>query len=801
MNTIQLYPGMGLVPSAEGGVISQSARILFICIEADSVGLINVEPKKSAGRTYFTGPFVRSLQEIQGQLNLNSPRLIVTTIKSRPDATASADELDKKYRRDGQKQSYPRQERRRRWRLILPLIKGTEGNLLFDTQVRKEKVSLRAQQLASDPNDCKEVHRIRREIQNTLNQYWAGGSTRGALTPLTSACGGRGKPKTAKSKLGRKNNLTKRGVQNADGFIVAEKDKEIIQYCWRNFLNSETTEAAACRKMWREFYSVLETDASGRANQVLLPATQRPSQAQFRSWGQKQSPDQAAWRKQLSSSIARMMDRAMLGSANQGVCAIGQRGSIDSTSPDIKFVAADFRIDRIGPAYRILIVDALHGYIPGFYLGLEPASSETVKLAILNAMSPKQSWLKWLGLDEQDIANWIPIHFTSFIADNTDARAERVFVALDAIGSGSLYVPVARSDLNSLSEVGHHQLHRLVDHKMLGTTHGRMRTERGEESADSKARHTIVEAIKETARAIYAHNTIPLDLEPTSEMRRELLDKGIPVTRASLTALSIRQGRVARALMDIDEARIHLMPITRGTFTREGVYLLRPGTGKNRKFIKSVIYCSSHKAMLAKFRDAAANRGGRDVEKYDADFRYNPYDPTTIYYRDSNSGELITLNGRSKDRELLGESVYADITARQDQYDSERPDIKDKRDRIISDMEYHQELTKEQAEMEYQEDIHTLEAPPSKSALIANKTQNREREEQNYVHGMPTILTYEVSEDENFGVQASNSTAPTAPSVTQEAPETPASDFVQPKPSPNPQTKSIFSKIVREQLR
>lgn len=795
------YPGLVLTPILDDAVLTEESRILSVDETNDTVDLIHSNPRHCKKRIYFTGRFTRSFAEIKAQLDPKNPRLAATQVRPRADATATSAELDAKYRRPGQKQSYPRRERRRRWRTILPLIRNGNEPLLRDQQLRMEMIDARARILLGNKVTHASLKRRKREIQDLLNQYWAGGGTRGALTPFTGACGGRGNPKTPKQKLGRQNRETRSGIPGAEGFIVTNEDRDVIQLCWRNNYVNKRTEAQACRKMWREFYSLLETDDSGRTHAKLRPATERPTSAQFRYWGQKQSPNQSSRLKQLSASVARMMDRAMLGTANEGIYAVGQRGAIDSTSPDINFVSTLCRVDRIGPAYRILVVDVLHGYIPGFYLGLDAPSAETVRLAILHAMTPKGPWLKWLGLDDQELANWIPIHFTSFIADNTDARCEKVFVSLDSIGSGSLHVPVARSDLNSPVEVAHHTIHRLVDHNLHGTTRGKPRKERGEESADDRARHTILEAIRETARAIYVHNTMPLDLEPTSEMRRELLVKGLPITRASLTALAIRQGRVARAPIDTDEARIHLMPTTRGTFTRKGVVLLRPDAGQKRKFIKSVAYQSTHKTMLAKFREASLHRGGRDIEKFDDNFRYDPYDPTAIYFRDPNSGELIELKGVTKDRELFDECVYADIIDRQDCFDLERPAVLDARDQIISDMELQQEISKATAVDEYQADLADLGTRPSKTKLRANKTANREREAALYDHGMPTPLTEEDSED---AVVNNNSSVPPDTPIAEQTEQGPAHPLADtpsiPQTPTKPPVRSIFSQLAAQRV-
>jgi len=738
--------------------------------------------------------------EIEEKLNPSNLSVAISSVAPRADAIASDDELDKKYLRREQKKSFARREREERWDLIKPLVDGPDAVLLFDPQLRQEAVAKRALVVATLPD---QLRRLKRKIQDWLNQYWAGGSTRGALTPFTSTCGARGKEKQSARKLGRRNRPTRSGKRGNEGFIVTDYDKDIIRYSWRNYYTRGTTERKACRLMWREFYSTWLTDDYGRLRNVLLRPEDRPTPAQFHYWGQKQSPDQAAWRKQLAATAALRIDRALTGSANDGIVNIGQRGSIDSTSIDMDLVSTLCRLDRIGSAYRILVIDAMYGYIAGFYLGLLPPSAETVKLAILHAMTPKGAWLKWLGLDHHDIANWIPIHFQSFIADNTDARADRVFVALDDIGSGSLHIPVARSDLNSPVEVGHHRLHRSVDHNLLGTTFGQMQTERGDVSAPDRARHTIIEAIRETARGVYAENTTPLDIEPTEEMREELIANGIPITRASLTALRIRQGRMARSLMNIDEARAHMMPITRGTFTKHGVLLLRPDTGNCRKFIKSVRYLSKHPVILNKFREAANQRKSRDIKMYDDEFRYDPYNLTEIHFRHPHTGEMIALSGISADRELLGDCSYADILLRQDRYDLERPENLDAQERIRSNLELEQEATKRKAEAEYAAELDALDKPPSKAALVANKSENRQREKNLFPLGMPTPA-FDVTDSDDQPDQEDNEVGNAGspnPIQAAEGPRPrPSSPARKPITTSKPSPLSIFSQVVINQL-
>ena len=735
--TTAIIPGIALKPLSGAASLSCAHRVLHVRASDDLAVLIPIEPNRSNGRLYFVGPVTASLTGLQQELDdLECPKLAIAKVKPRPDAWATDEELDAKYCHKGQTHCAARKERERRWKLIEPLVSNYDDVvLLFDRQLRQELILKRALQLT---DSRKKLRRLRIEIRDCLHQYWAGGSKKGSLTPYRAACGAPGKEKPQRRKLGRKNAPTRAGQKGREGFPLSEHDKEIIRFSWRSYYLRGTTIKKAYRKMGREFYSILVTDATGKTTPRLLPAHQRPTVDQFRRWGSQQSPEEAAWKKQLSKTNLARIDRAIMGNANDDVVAVGQRASVDSTSPDMHFVSTLSRLDRIGTAYRILVVDSLYRYIPGFYLGLHAPSAETVKLAFLHAMSPKGTWLRFLGLDEQSAEDWIPIAFSSVIADNTDARAEQVFISLDAIGTGQFYIPVARSDLNSAAEVSHHQLHRMVDHNMHGSTHGRRTSERMEDRADDLARHTIIEAIRETSRAIHMHNTMPLDIKnPTLEMQRLLLDKGLPLTRLNLTRMRMDQGKVARALMDIDEARVHLMPITRGTFTAKGVKLLRPDTGQKRVYIEPVRYVSRHPLMVEWFIRAKNERSKQAIDFYDHDFRYDPYNPGTIYFRNSRDGELIALEARSDDREMLFECSYYDILHNVDHYSVYRHDNVEARDQALSRMEVGQEETKFGAQNAYDDDLAAKDTKPSKAKLRGNKTQNREREDALYQFGMP----------------------------------------------------------------
>jgi hypothetical protein len=771
--TINIIPGMAIQPSEKSEVLSDLVRVLHV--HNEQVTVIKINPQHSQSkvngqiktRHYFSAPFTIDLNKVKDEIQNHNLVVHRNGVTPRPDVLASDEELDRKYLRPGQSISSPRQKRHARYELIKPLVEIIEDQvLLFDHQVRNEKIAGLANQL-----DKKSItfERQKKEISETLNQFFAGGGCIGALTPFCASQGGRGKEREQKSKLGRTNIATKNNIENHEGFIMTKEAKDICGYCWRNFYVRNKTIKKAYRKMLREFFSEITIDAKGNSHFKLKSINERPSLSQFIFWGQKRSPGDESWKKQFSQLNLNRLGRPLFGNSNDDVISIGQRGAIDSTSIDVELVSVASRLERIGSAHRILLVDCLYNFIPGFYLGLEAASANTVGLTFLHAMTDKTEWLKWLGLEDQDPENWIPMRFGTVLADNTDARSEENFKKVHSIGTGLKFVNVARSDLNSSVETTHHILHRMVDHNLYGTTHGK-RHERGDVHATVLARHTPIEAIRETARAIYLHNTIELDIVPTLEMRRELVDKGIKLTRANLTRWKINQGKCHTSLLSEDEARIKLMVPIKGTFTQHGVKLLRSDTGEKRVFVEPIRYISNHPLIVEKVLQAKVQRARVSAESHDDFFLHNPYQPTQIFYKNILNGELIKLTAVSKDVDLLHECSLPDIIHLMKDNALYSFRIQESRAQAISDMEAAQEQTKDEANKAYAEAISTLKKPPSKSSLKRNKTENRKKEKDLMLYGMPIQGPNFIENYENHSASQANSAITSSTQITANEP-------------------------------
>ncbi|HYN53814.1 MAG TPA: hypothetical protein VES38_03835, partial [Methylotenera sp.] len=651
-----ILPGMGLSQiNSQGLLINRTMRILYVNIELNQLVAIAVEPKSSKGRLYFTCPKIFRHTEIVKLIEAHCLKLLITGIKLRPDVLASDEALNKKYKSDPCKAVLKRQER---YKLIESLVQNIDDHpLLFDPQTREEIIDKHISTLEITTNQIL----LKRQIRQTIFQFFAEGASLNALTPFFATRGGRGKERLQKSKLGRQNAPTKAGIIGHQGFLMSDDDKKICGFAFSNYLIWGRTCEHALRKMWSNFYSFEEQDDAGKTQSKLLPKNLRPSRAQFERWGSKES-GQEAWQKEFNPQQLARLDRALLGKSNNQIYAVGQVGAIDSTTTDTEFVSVTDRLKRIGLATRMLVVDSLYGYIPGFYMGLEAAGAATVKLALLHAMSEKTEWLKFLGLVDMNPDDWLPIRFGNHICDNTDARNQINMGELNSLGIGLKYVPTHRSDLNATVESSHHSLHRLVDHLLPGTTRGR-RLQRGDGRPDLSARMTVMEGIRETTKAIHFHNTRPLDIPITLEMRRDLIDKGLSINRLNLTKLAIQKGNLHVTLISREQAIATLATPILGTFTAKGVKLHRTDKGE-RAFIEPIRYISKHPTMISKFQEAKTNRRVAPTH-HDATFLYNPYQPNEIYYQDIHSGELFNLELESPDDEWFEYTIPDYLSAMQ----------------------------------------------------------------------------------------------------------------------------------------
>ena len=139
---------------------------------------------------------------------------------------------------------------------------------------------------------------------------------------------------------------------------------------------------------------------------------------------------------------------------------------------------------------------------------------------------------------------------------------------------------------------------------------------------------------------------------------------------------------------------------------------------------------------------------------HDDIFLHNPYKFTEIFFKDIYTGELIKLDLVTRDCDLPYECSMPDIVDLMKRDAIYSLNVKESRNQALSNLEFHQEQTKENAESEYQDSLAKLDKPPSKASLKKNRRDNRQQEKERFFYGMPFQLP--ASEVENISAKMKN---------------------------------------------
>lgn len=257
---VTLIPGLAVDTAAVGATqialpISEAHLILAANEKLDLLIAIPTAARHKDGRHYYLCPKRLSYKTIEGLLDPENPSLAIRPFVARNETNLTDDELDRKYKRKGQTESVALQQLGLRWTLIEPLVSSTDAELLFDPTHRTTLLKARAREVLADPAlrvkvSSKErqakvkrgrkrresteaaIERLVAELQRLLNQFWAGGSVRGALIGFGGNSGGKGKAKRAGvAKRGRKNSkqagvIEPNGGEKSDEGLNVEEGSE-----------------------------------------------------------------------------------------------------------------------------------------------------------------------------------------------------------------------------------------------------------------------------------------------------------------------------------------------------------------------------------------------------------------------------------------------------------------------------------------------------------------------------------------------------------------------------------------------
>jgi hypothetical protein len=466
--------------------------------------------------------------------------------------------------------------------LIAPILNGRNYHDFFELGLLNLLIAERALESGSSIQTLRQI----------MRRYFLGCGHQNALLPNFWRIGGKGTSKRTKRPTGRPK---KHQPGKGGGYLMTDSDVSKLEKGYKKYKTAGTSEKSAFRKTCAEYYALSEKS--------LLPASQRPSFAQFKRAAKKAGLCEAG--PDLGESVQRAIKNGRMGSVLHRIVALGQVGAIDSTCEDQSPVS-EVNILKILPStWRTVVVEVLATYILGVYVGHEPPSTMTSLLAILSAGSSKVEFCKQFGIDiEED--DWKRCHCKTVRGDGGEIKSD---MGINTLNSAEISIEITRAytpELKQPVEGSHLTLHTAADHENAGTTRDRRRA-RGEARPEADACRTMRQNMKPILEAILHHNNHePVPELLTVEMRRD----GVKPTRRAIYEWYVQKGYVVSQPIDTSSLQAQCLPRMKAKLRKNGVYLLDPRS-KQPRIIPGLIYRSE---WLASRRTGNQRRMSEDMD-------------------------------------------------------------------------------------------------------------------------------------------------------------------------------------------
>lgn len=408
----------------------------------------------------------------------------------------------------------------------------------------------------------------RTTARHLVHLFWAGGSQVNALLPKYGFCGLPGHAKKSAKKLGRPPRTFKCGITTSKGYVLTEKDKEHLAWGYR-LVNAERTLYDAYLLACSRYWATHEISKTGHVRATLQPIEQRPTFPQFIYWGRKLAK-QTVTESLMRPSKLRQFKHVPGGSVQDQVRMVGQLGCFDATSTDLYLTSLRSRLKKLPAMTRSILKDIRTDLIIGLYCGWDAPSPATALKTILHGVEDKVAYCARFGItiapDE-----WPSLLPRTILADNGELKGSKPSEAERQFGFGIEYPPVHRGDRKGSIETQHHTDHKKLDHKIQGSTKGKLR-ERGEQHAAVDALWNYHEYMGEQIRHVLDHNNVQEvpDLAPT-DMLLECPE--VKPTRLNIYKWLVSKNMVADIPVDVEVFRAFTMPDWPAVLHKNGVYL------------------------------------------------------------------------------------------------------------------------------------------------------------------------------------------------------------------------------------
>ena len=415
-----------------------------------------------------------------------------------------------------------------------------------------------------------------RAAYHYLHLFWAGGSTKNALSTRFRFCGNPGVEKPQRRHLGRPTKLFQNGLTPAAGYALTETCKEKLKWGFRLIKHGTTRTDAYLLTMATHWANHTIDAQTGQTKAELFPVHARPSFEQFSRWGEKLN-DITVTAMLLGPNKYRQKTDARGGSEQDLVTGVGQLAAFDGTSTDVYLVRLNSRLKRLPPMTRMILKEVRVGVIYGLYCGWESASPATALQTILHGANPnKVAWAKRFGV-EMSPGAMPTLLARNHLADHGELKGARPTEAEEQFGFGIDCPQVMSGDRKGGVESQHRSDHAKLDHKLPGSTRGKRR-ERGDIAPVSQALWNYDEYMRELIEHIIRHNTVEEvpDLAPDDML---LAEPPIPLTRMNIFNWLSERGLNKSLPVSYEDMRAFCLPDVDAMIRKNGIYLVAKVNG------------------------------------------------------------------------------------------------------------------------------------------------------------------------------------------------------------------------------
>lgn len=544
-------------------------RILAVWPAEDAIWLIELprkHPTKGGQmRGYIRGPVKRSLSQMSNHLaNL---RVVASAFTGLALLELSDDQIlaTATSAREAKRLQKMLNDRDLRWQSLAPILSGSANSSKprsFNELITDPRLGAMVIERA------KEIGQAPSTLYNLLHQYLALGSRRNSLCTGFWRCGRPGQPKGNTKKLGRPSRLHLAG-ESGPGVTLDEDAKSKLAFGFRLVKHGHSAHDAylLCSAA---FWSARGVHADGTQTVDLMPADQRPTFAQFLYWGKKGNSDKSIGRLVMGERKWDQRASTQGKSIQDQVSTACQLACFDGTSTDVYLTSMRSRLIKLPPMTRLILKEVRTGLVYGLYCGWDPPSPTTALLTILHGAASKVEYCRQFGIEIQE-GDWPSFLARTHQADNGELKAESLTNAEEQFGFSIEYTPTSRGDKKGGIETQHHTDHKLLDHRLPGTTKGHHR-ERGEDVPATQALLNYHEYMRELIWHILEYNNQEvIDLAPLAMLREQ---PNVPPTRRNIFRWLEAQCMTSGLVYDINALRAFSLPDQPAVVRKNGIYLM-----------------------------------------------------------------------------------------------------------------------------------------------------------------------------------------------------------------------------------